>query len=172
MSEATNWKVELYPEEKAFIDEVFNRIMEQEDGRGRFIAPIRGGVIHIDEEYDGFTEDQQKWLVFVRLVSNPDHLHSGFKGMKFMNFNYNGDIPQVGEDPEAQDKWGTRRMTTDGQPVGDSGYPIFTIIREQKTTQTFEWNPETKEYRKGDSYVIGDIVFSDSGDSVPEKLVE
>lgn len=167
----TEWKVELYPEEKAFIDEVFNRTIVSED-ESRMIVPIRGGAINLTEEYDGYTEDQQKWLVLHRLVNEPNRLHSGFKGMKFMNFNYNGDLPEIGEDPEALDKWGVARMTTDGQPVDAEGYPITEVIHVKQLHQNYEWDAETKEYKPSSNFDVAIETVSDRGNPVPEKLVE
>lgn len=168
----SEWKVELHPEEKAFIDEVFRRTIETEDGRGRMIAPIRGGVIFLDEEYDGYTEDQQKWLVLHRLLNNPDRLHSGFKGMKFMNFNFNGELPIIGTDPEAEDKWGVPRMTTDGQPLDVDGYPVTEIIQAKEVHQNYAWDAEAKEYKLSSEYEVAVKMISDSGNPVPKKLVE
>lgn len=167
------WEVTLFPDEKAFIDEVFKRKITTDDIKGAYIAPLRGGIIYLDENYGEYTEAQQKWLVLNELL-NPDRLHSGFKGMKFMNFNYNGVLPEIGVDPEAEDKWGTKRMTTKGQPVNEQGYPIEFVQKTISHYKQYAWEPTSKEYVccKEEENVAS--IIDNSGVSVPapDKMVD
>lgn len=165
----SDWKVQLFPEEEAFIDEILKKKLDNEDGYGEFIAPIRGGLIYMSD-YDFYTEDQIKWLIFHRLVTNPSYRVPGFVGLKFMNFSYNGKLPEVEEDAEAIDKWGVKRMTTAGQPVDDyAGYPIETVFNVVTTETVYRWNEEG--YAVVSEKVLNAEFVSDTDNFVPEKLV-
>lgn len=165
----SDWKVQLFPEEEAFINEVMKKKLDNEDGYGEFIAPIRGGLIYMSD-YDFYTEDQIKWLVFHRLVTNPSHRVPGFDGLKFMNFSYNGPVPKVEEDAEAMDKWGVKRMTTSGQPVDDHiGHPIETVFNVTTIETVYRW--DEKGYLVADERELSNKFVSDTDNPVPEKLV-
>jgi hypothetical protein len=172
MSQSQDWKVQLFPEEQAFIDEIWRRVQTDAAGRGRYLAPIRGGVIWIDEEYYGLNEDQIKWLLLVRLHEERYRV-TGFKGLKFMNFNYNGELPGVLEDAEAMDKWGVKRTTTDGQPVSDeTGYPLTKVIQEVTMVKEYQWNSESKEFQPKAEQEPVVHLFDHEGLPVPAKVLE
>lgn len=168
----SDWTVTMFPEEKAFIDEVFRRTLNNEDGRGDFIAPLRGGTIYLNELSD-YTEEQQKWLVFVEL-HKAKYRHSGVKGMKFMNFTYNNEVPPILEDPEAMDKWGVLRMTTGGQPVDTeiTGKPIVQVRHQAEVETMYEWSAEQQQYLKTQEVTLSDYRLAESGWELPEKVLD
>ena len=171
------WTVQMYPEEKAFIDEVFRRTLNNEDGRGDFIAPLRGGIIYL-KDYEEFTEEQTKWLVFCQL-QHARYKHAGVAGLKFQNFSYNEPLPPIFEDPEAMDKWGVLRMTTEGQPIevhgsiyAKAGLPITKITHEVKEQKLYHWNAEQQRYIERPSIVMENYRFAESGRELPEKVLD
>lgn len=166
----SEWTVTLFPEEKAFIDEVFRRTIETPD-HGKSIIPVRGGAIALAEEYDGMTEDQMKWLVFCRL-QEPRYKIPGVQGMRFMNFTYNEKLPEIMEDPEAMDKWGVKRVTTDGQPVNDTtGKPMNYVEHEITQTHRYEWDAKSQEYKKAQTQTLHES-YKHEGFPAPQKVVE
>lgn len=140
------WTVQMFPEEQAFIDAVWDKLLDNHDGRGQFIAPLSGGLIYLNLYRDaGNTEEQIKWLVF-NVLQDPRYQRSGFVGIKFMNFNWNGPVPPVEEDAEAMDRWGVKRQTVEGQPLGATGLPVDRIATREVTYKQLKWDPETKAY--------------------------
>lgn len=140
------WKVQMFPEEQAFIDKVWANLLDNQDGRGQFIAPLSGGLIYLNYLKDkGYDEDQMKWLVFNEL-QHPRFRRAGFVGIKFMNFSWHDPIPTIEEDAEAMDRWGVPRQTTDGQPIGQTGLPVDRIATKEVTYKHMKWDPEKKAY--------------------------
>jgi hypothetical protein len=167
----SEWTVTLFPEEKAFIDEVFRRTLESENGMGRMIVPVRGGVIQVDDDYRGMTEEQKQWLVFNRLQDDR-YRHTNFQGMKFMNFTYNEAVPEVLDDPEAMDKWGVKRMTTAGQPVNETtGWPLEYVQHEETMVRRYEWSADNQGFIKVSEDRVHNA-YKHDGFPVPEKVVE
>lgn len=167
----SEWKVEMFPEEKGFIDEVFSRTIESADGRGKSIIPVRGGSIDLDEEYSEYTEEQTKWLVFCRL-QDARYKVGGVQGLRFMNFTYNDKLPEILEDAEAMDKWGVKRMTTDGQPVNDvTGLPMNYVEHVVTQAHRYEWNDKSQGYTKAQTQTLHES-YEHEGFPAPEKVVE
>lgn len=162
----------MFPEEEVFINEILSRTINNQDGRGDFIAPIRGGIIYLNK-YAEYTEEQRKWLIFVRLHQFQYHNISN-KEMKFMNFTFHGEVPPVMEDPEAMDKWGVLRTTTDGQPVdvNGTGLPIDTVKIERKVVITRPWSAEQQQYLLGEEEVVSEYRLAESGWELPEKVLD
>lgn len=165
-----SWKVEMKPEELEFIEAVLKRTLDNHDGRGPFIAPIRGGIIYLSE-YNDYTEDQLKWLLFVRF-QRPQY-HMG-RGIRFMNWEWRKPVPRVWTDPEAMEKWGVRRMTTDGQPVDDfTGLPLDELELLEEHITRYVWDPEQKRFvcHQTPSVVRREVQYRLTGNPQPMKLL-
>lgn len=162
------WEVEFTEEERAFIDYVFDRVMEQQDGRGPFIAPLRGGVIYL-RGFDVNTDNQLKWLVLQRL-RNPIYRTPGNPGMKFINFTWNELLPQEYHDPNAMEKWGCSRMTKDGRPIGPKHFPINEYQVESSLVKRYKWNADTQSYDADKETVQYSGTYDGAGNLIEIKL--
>lgn len=166
------WTVNMFPEEEALINEILSRKLNNEDGRGDMIAPVRGGIIYLQDYKDmGYTEEQMKWLVYCKL-QDARYKMTGVKGLRFMNFTYHGELPGILEDPESMDKFGVPRATTDGQPCNPvTGFPMDHVSHKVDELQTYKWDIEKKQYVKAEKVVTENKYFHGSYD-VPEKVLD
>jgi hypothetical protein len=169
-----SWKVNMYPEEKEFIDQIWSKLQQDSTGKGRYLAPIKGGVIYVDEEYYDYDEDQKKWLLFVRINSIASfYFSNGTLPIKFMNFTYAKKVPEIIIDEESTQKWGTKRTTTDGQPLSDAtGLPIYLVQKTEVTYSKYKWNDKSKSFDFLGSQASDASYLANDGKPLSEKIIK
>jgi len=156
------WEVVMYPHELEFVDFVLSKKTNQNDSLGDYIPIIRGGVIYLDD-YRSMTENQMKWLLFVKL-QKVKYQVPGFVGLKISTGNWNGIIPQVVVNEEALTKFRVSRITTCGMPLDDNtGFPIRKFIKEKVIHENYAWNNEVNDYQLVSTEVRSSTNITDTG---------